>query len=118
MIEQTIQLAKNNPTDLQKMAAIIAKKNRILGSGMNSRKTHPLQFAFSKSHLKISLHAEISAIIDALRNYEVEELRGATIFVARVLKNGSRANAKPCPICQRALEAYGIDAVHWTENEC
>lgn len=117
MINKAIELAKANPTDLYRMAAIIAKKNRILGQGMNSRKTHPLQYAFSQSHLKIALHAEVSAIIDALRNNDKEELKGATIYVARVLKNGSRAKAKPCPICERAIKAYGIEAVHWTEYE-
>ena len=117
MINAAIELAKNNPTDLNRMGAVIVKKKRILGEGVNSRKTHPLQFAFSKSHLKISLHAEISAIVDALRRNEKEDLRGATIFVARVLKDGSRAKAKPCSICQRALDAYGIEAVYWTEYE-
>jgi tRNA(Arg) A34 adenosine deaminase TadA len=117
MMEAAIRLAKSNPTDLQKMGAVITKKNRIIGSGMNTRKSHPLQFAFSKSSLKISLHAEISAIVDALRNYDLDDLRGSTIFVARVLKNGSRGTAKPCAICQRAIEAYGIKAVHWTESE-
>lgn len=114
---QAISAAKSNPTDLNRMAAIIVKRNRLLGIGWNSRKTHPLQYAFSKSHLKISLHAEIDAIIDALRTHEEKDLNGASIFVARVLRNGSRAIAKPCPICQRALKAYGIRGIYYTEYE-
>jgi deoxycytidylate deaminase len=117
MLNETVALAKSNPTDLNKMAAIITKRNKVLGKGLNSRRSHPLQKVFSKSDVKIALHAEISAIIDALRNNEEEELKGATIFVARVLKNGSRAKAKPCEICERAIKAYGIQAVHWTEHE-
>lgn len=117
MLNETIALAKSNPTDLNRMAAIIVKRKKVLGRGMNSRRSHPLQKLFSKSDLKISLHAEISAIIDALRNNEEDELKGATIFVARVLKNGSRAKAKPCEICQRAIDAYGIRVVRWTEHE-
>ena len=117
MLDAAITLAKNNPTDLNRMAAIIVKRKRVLGKGMNSRRSHPFQKLMSKSEVKIALHAEISAIIDALKNNEEQALRGATIFVARVLKNGSRAIAKPCPICERAIKAYGITAVHYTEYE-
>lgn len=117
MINEAINLAKSNATDLARMGAVIVKNKRIIGSGKNSRKSHPLQRLFSKSDLKIALHAEISAIVDALRNHDEQELVGATIYVARVLKNGSRAIAKPCPICERAIKAYGIEAVHWTDYE-
>lgn len=117
MLTETIALAKSNTTDLNRMAAIIVKRKKVLGRGLNSRRSHPLQKLFSKSDVKIALHAEISAIIDALRNNEEEELKGATIFVARVLKNGSRAIAKPCIICERAIKAYGITATYWTEHE-
>ena len=117
MLDKAIELAKNNPTDLARMGAIIVKDRFVIGSGMNSRKSHPLQYAFSQSHLKIALHAEIAAIVDALRNNEKDDLQGATIYVARVLKNGSRAIAKPCATCERAIKAYGIEAVYWTDYE-
>lgn len=117
MLEHAISLARENPTDLNRMAAIIAKRREVLGIGLNSRKTHPLQYFFSKSHVKVSVHAEIAAIIDALKTNEAEDLIGSSIFVARVLKNGSRATAKPCEICQRAIKAYGIKAVYYTEYE-
>lgn len=117
MLTEAIALAKSNPTDLQKMGAVIVKNRRIIGSGQNTRRSHPLQKLFSKSEVKIALHAEISAIIDALRNHSEEELAGSSIFVARVLKNGSRAIAKPCPICERAIAAYRISATYWTDYE-
>jgi tRNA(Arg) A34 adenosine deaminase TadA len=116
MLNEAIAIAKTNPTDLNRMAAIIAKRGRVLGKGMNSRRSHPLQKLFSKSDVKIALHAEISAIVDALRNNGIEELKGASIFVARVLKSGVKAKAKPCEICQRAISAYGITAIYYTEG--
>lgn len=117
VLNEAINLARTNPTDLNKMAAIIVKRNKTLGKGMNTRKTHPLQKLFSKREVKIALHAEISAIVDALRSHEEEELQGASIFIARILKDGSRAIAKPCPVCDRALSAYGITGIYWTEYE-
>lgn len=109
--------AANNPTDLQKMAAVIVKKKKVLSVGYNSRKTHPLMLRFGDNELKVCLHAEIDAIRLALGKYDEEELVGAEIYVARILKDGTTGLAKPCKVCQRALEAYGIAAIHWTENE-
>jgi tRNA(Arg) A34 adenosine deaminase TadA len=117
VLTEAVTLAKSNTTDLNKMAAIIVKRKRVLGRGFNSRRSHPMQKLFSKREVKIALHAEIAAIVDALRTNTEEELKGATIYVARVLKNGSRAKAKPCEICQRAIKTYGIEAVFWTEYE-
>lgn len=119
MLEIAKEYAKKNPTDLNKMAAVIAKGRKIIGIGYNSRKTHPLmlKFAEADNELKTCLHAEIDAIRQALRQYDEEELQGASIYIARVLKNGETAMAKPCNVCQKALEAYGICAVYWTDNE-
>ena len=117
MLHRAIKLARENTTDLQKMGAVIVKRKRVLGEGQNSRKTHPLQRRFSNHDLKTAIHAEIAAIVDALRNHEIEELRGSEIFVARIMKNGSTGKAKPCTSCQKALDEYGISAVYWTEYE-
>jgi tRNA(Arg) A34 adenosine deaminase TadA len=115
MLNDAIELARSNPTDLPKMAAIIVKRKKIIATGMNSRKTHPLQAKFGENPFKICQHAEIAAIINALRNYDEEELRGAQIYVARVAKNGSATLAKPCKGCSEALAVYGIEGVHYTE---
>lgn len=115
MFIEAIALAKQNEIqNLPRLAAIIVKKRQILGIGFNQRRSHPLMFRFSKSPVKIALHAEIAAIVSALRNHNEEELKGAEIYIARVLKDGSTAAAKPCIVCQSALDAYGIQA-HWTE---
>ena len=116
MLDLAIEVAKANPIEkLPQMAAIIAKRRKVMGVGLNSRKSHPMMFRFSKTELKICAHAEISAINQALRNYDEEELRGAKIFVARVLKNGLPAMAKPCIHCQSAIENFGL-ITEWTKD--
>lgn len=118
MLDEAIKLAKGNEVgDLPRMAAIIAKRKRILGVGLNSRKTHPLMHRYTDNHLKVCLHAEIAAINNALKIFDRKEIRGADIFVARVLKNGCKALAKPCNVCQKALDEHGITGVYWTEYE-
>lgn len=117
MINEAIKLARKNNTDLARLGAILVKDGVIIGKGKNTRRSHPLQFRFSKSSVKISLHAEIAAIADALRKYDEEDLKGSTIYVARILKSGSTGKAKPCSVCQEALKHFGIEAVFWTEYE-
>lgn len=34
--------------------------------------------------------------------------------MARFLRNGRPANAKPCPVCQRVLSQLGIERVFYT----
>lgn len=118
MLDEAIKLAKKNKIEgLPPMAAIIAKRKKILSIGFNSRKTHPMMQKFTDNHLKISLHAEIDALKNALKIYSREEIKGSEIYVARIMKNGCSGVAKPCSSCQLALNDYGIVGVYWTEYE-
>lgn len=118
MLEEALELARNNEIeDLPKMAAIISKRKRIISTGLNSRKTHPMMQRFTDNYLRVCLHAEMAAINNAIKSNAEQELQGADIFVARITKSGEPAIAKPCPICQKALDTYGIAGVYWTEYE-
>jgi tRNA(Arg) A34 adenosine deaminase TadA len=118
MLSEALELArKNEVVGLPQMGAIIYKDKKILATGINSKKTHPLMQRFTDNHLKVCLHAEMDAIKNVLRKNSPKILKGASIFVARVMKNGQRGIAKPCTVCQKALEHYGIEAVYWTEYE-
>lgn len=113
MIHRATQMARLNPVaGLPKMAAILLANKRLF-LGYNSRKTHPLAKKFGKNSDAVCLHAEI----DAIRTCTAQGVspEGGTMWVARVLKNGQPALAKPCPGCQAALVAFGIKEVHWTE---
>lgn len=112
MLDRAIALAKANPIiGLPRMAAIIVdKRGRPMGVGLNKYKTHPLQAKFSRHPESIYLHAEIAALVDA----QGQDLSDATMYVARVLKNGMPARAMPCCGCQAALIAFGLKDVIWT----
>jgi tRNA(Arg) A34 adenosine deaminase TadA len=94
-------------------AIIYDKRGRVLSIGKNSYyKTHPLQhFHSHKVGLpeKQFMHAEIHAIV------RCKKLSAAhRIEVLRFDKEGNPRNAKPCPVCQSAIEAAGIKIVHHT----
>jgi len=92
----------------QNVVALAMRKGRIIAIGRNSYvKTHPMQARLAKkvgNEKRVYLHAEISAIIKA---------RGCadTLMVIRRTKTGLGL-AKPCPICQLAIEQANLKVIH------
>jgi tRNA(Arg) A34 adenosine deaminase TadA len=91
------------------------RKGKLLSIATNSySKTHPIQAYFATKvgqPAKIYLHAEIHAIIKA------GDKKIHKIVISRIGKNHKALNAKPCPICQEAIKAYGIPFVSYTTGE-
>lgn len=89
------------------------KHGKLLSVGFNSyTKSHPLMKYFAErvghSEHKIYLHAEVDAILRA---------RGKPIYriiIERFNGKGFPMLAKPCPICQLAIAAFGIKIVEHT----
>lgn len=94
-------------------AMIYDKKGRLISMGKNSYvKTHPLQAKIANQvglEHKIFLHAEIDALVK-LKDWT----KAHKIVVTRFGKLGEPLLAKPCPVCQRALQLAGIDVVEHT----
>ena len=91
--------------------AVIVKGGRVLGTGYNKIRNHPINVSPEHVKTKCSIHAEESAIRDA--KYDV---KGATIYVARVNKNGEDRDSMPCPRCFNLIKKYGIKKVIYTTN--
>ena len=104
-----------------RVAACIVIKNELIAIGVNESKTHPLAKRFSKNAHAIYLHAEIAAIKNALRLIHVDDLKSATLYVARA-KRASRDGpwvegiAAPCEGCARAIMSFGIRKVVYTPD--
>lgn len=81
-------------------------KNRLISTAQNSySKTHPIQKHFAKlanQPERIYLHAEILAILRA----------GDKKISSIVITNHSSSTLpRPCPVCMKAIESYGIGKV-------
>lgn len=94
-------------------AFIYDKRGRVLSIGKNSYvKTHP---KMKKHGAKVGLpdkqflHAEVHAIIKC-KNLD----KAHKIMVFRFDSKGNPKMAKPCPVCQSAIEESGITLVEWT----
>lgn len=100
-------------TQFNLTAIIYDKRGKVLSVGKNSYiKTHPqMKLHGEKVGLpnKLFLHAEVAAIV------KCRDLSKAhKIVVMRFDKTGIGRNAKPCPVCQSAIDAAGIKFIEHT----
>ena len=96
-------------------------KGHIISTGKNQKKTHPFQKRFSKNEDCIFLHAENDAIKNALKSLHTFTLEGHDLYVLRVKQAGRKGptitgNCRPCPGCMRAIAAFDIHNVYYTED--
>jgi deoxycytidylate deaminase len=96
----------------KKHGAVVVKSGRVLGTGYNKDRNHPL--FVSPEHIKphCSRHAEIEAIKDARSSVE-----GATLYVARVNNQGKDRYSKPCKLCEAVIKKNKIKKVIYTRDE-
>ena len=70
----------------------------------------------------IYLHAEVSAIKNALRHIDEKVLAKSTLYICRIKRTGSRNSpftwgiSKPCTGCQRAIATFNIKTVVYSEE--
>jgi tRNA(Arg) A34 adenosine deaminase TadA len=106
-----------------RMASALVKSNKIMSIGINRRKTDPMMVKYCKNKDAIFLHAEIHAIKNALKEYTVEDLEDAVLYICRVKRPHESSKkwvwgmARPCPGCARAIAEFGIRNVVYTTDK-
>jgi deoxycytidylate deaminase len=94
-------------------ATIYNKRGHVISRGENSYwKTHPMQVKTAKEVGRedaIFLHAEIAALV-RLKDWS----KAHRIKIERYAEDGTPLLAKPCQICERALEKAGIQIIEHT----
>lgn len=116
MLDLAIERAINSTkgTKSARLAAIITDRKNVLCIGYNRYKSHPLQAKFSSREGAIYLHAETDAIRKCIAQYGMDSLKGSSLYIARVINDGTPALAKPCAGCWSAIAAFNIAHVEWT----
>lgn len=109
LLDKAVSLALISDYKQFRHGAIIVKNGKIVSVGVNYYINDPRNMA--DNLLKgVSCHAEVAALNSARKT----NLDGATIYVARVLRDGTPAMSKPCNECQKALKARGVKKVFYT----
>ena len=95
-------------------AAIIVKGGRVLAIGRNRDKTHPSSVFYNNGERILkTIHAELDAIS---RVKDKRQLRGATIYVARMGRSGHPGMSCPCEMCQDLINKYGFKKAVYTTD--
>lgn len=97
-----------------RVVAALVRRNKILAIGVNSYASVRLARRYSKHEMAQSTHAEVAAIHDFLRRHDADDLRSCTLYVCRILDDGTTAIAKPCRGCEAAIRKFGIKDVRYT----
>lgn len=99
------------------IGCVITEGNhRIISSGCNSTKTHPLQKQLNRERFEVdsvhSLHAEVSALLPLMK--EDIDFSKVEIYTHRNYANGKIAMARPCPSCMKLIKDLGVKKIHYT----
>jgi deoxycytidylate deaminase len=84
-----------------KFGCVLVKGSRIISTGVNIRKTHPIFDRYGE--YCVSMHAEYHAIMRCACT-----LHGAVAYIARY---GMMKASKPCAICLELFQEHGIKAI-------
>lgn len=87
--------------------SVVIYRGKIIGRGYN-------KYINSNYCDKISLHAEVSAINNALKKISVQELKKCELVVIRVNKMGECVNSKPCKNCENYINKFCIKKVFYS----
>jgi deoxycytidylate deaminase len=108
-----------HPYRTQLVSAIYIK-GRPIAWGFNQMKSHPFQALHAKNDHAIYWHSETQCIHNALKRVSVDDLKAATMYVARrKLGDGQETYgmAHPCIGCMNAIIKYGIRRVVYTLDD-
>lgn len=104
-------IAKNSNM-FQKHGAVIVYKKTIIGTGYNSY-TYNCKNTFS-------IHAEIIAINNAVKNCNKEILCDSKLYIVRIAPETKSDHllkySKPCLNCQKYINKFNIKKIYYSTN--
>lgn len=94
--------------------------HRIISSGINSTKTHPIQKKYNAERFDVnigthSLHAELDALLPLLK--EDIDFSKVELYTYRELADGTMAMSRPCPSCMKLIKDLGIRNIYYTTQD-
>ncbi len=125
-IEKYMNLAKSlaevSEFRRQKLGCVVTYKKNVIGTGVNSYKTHPIQKEFNKLRYSEDstphcLHAEMTALIP-LHNMDIDWNR-VNLFVYRIKKDSptKMGLARPCSGCMGFIKSLGIKDIYYSSED-
>ena len=100
-----------------KIGACAVYKHRIISSGCNQTKTHPLQKKMNKCRFDAdtthSIHAEISCLSQLVGRKDID-FKDVSLYIYRSHANGATGLSRPCAGCMSLIRQLGIRTIYYT----
>jgi deoxycytidylate deaminase len=105
-----------------KLSAAIVYRNDVIAIATNTTKTHPLQKKYGKNDNSVCLHAEIHAVVKALKIIDRSDFAQCELYIARARQTGRKSDyiwgsAAPCEGCIRMINDMNIKQTIFTTDE-
>jgi len=126
--ERAKQEAYLSDFKIKKLGCIAVYKNKIIGYGHNSEKTHPLQMKYNKyrhfdcdfEEVKHKIHAEVECLSHLEKNiqhlgysYSPNKIK---LYIYRVCISRDKGMAYPCSACMALIKDFGIKHIYFTTD--
>jgi tRNA(Arg) A34 adenosine deaminase TadA len=108
LIRRAVKVAEDS-TYRWRHGAVVAKGNKFLGSAPNKFRNAP-----AVDEHNVSDHAERATLRELLKVRE--DLRGCTIYIARINRSGDTMMSRPCVWCMWAITSAGIKEIVYTNE--
>lgn len=99
------------------IGCVVTDGHRIISSGFNTRRTHPIQKILNKERFNAetphSLHSESMALIPLINKKNIN-WKKCNVYIYRELKNGEMGMCRPCPSCEKLIRDLGIKHIFYT----
>lgn len=109
--EIAANIARNSDM-FQKHGAVIVYKKTIIATGFNS-------YLFNNK-TNFSMHAEIVAINNVIKNYNKDILSESKLYIVRIAPESKSKNilkySKPCLNCQKYINKFNIKKIFYSTN--
>ena len=89
----------------QRLGAIVVHQNKIVGLGYNQVRRD--------GHFLDGIHAEEKALLNTI----ARNRKGSTLYVLRILKNGTQGMSKPCEFCMALIKRLKINQVWYSTKD-
>ena len=123
------QIAKENAnlsdfSDIN-LGCVAVYKGKIVATGFNSEKTHPIQMQYNERYRNInhqiwrkhSLHAEIMCLNRLDGIIDASEFHKVKLYIYRKRKDRPYGLSRPCPACMKRIKELGIKNIFYTSND-
>ena len=114
-------VAEMSDFERAKVGAVAVLKDKVISTGHNSHKSHPLQKKYNQfrnfrdcGYINHSLHAEVACLLPLI-DTEVDFSK-VHLYVYRIRKDRPHGLARPCEACRKLLFDLGVRNVSYTTD--